>query len=76
MNVRIVYNSLCVYVCVCKFMCVWVDYVCVLLCVVVEVIFSVCVCVYEDTWAAQQIWGYLLDIWVAMCSQNHDSLTE
>ena len=32
----------------------------------------VCVCVYDDTYAAQQIWGCLLDICVAMCSKSHD----
>ena len=51
MIIRIAYKSLCVCVCVC--MCVCVDYICVLLCVVVLVIFNMCV--YEDTCAVRQI---------------------
>ena len=50
-NVKIVYKSLCVCVCVGLFVCV--DYMCILLCVVVLVIFSMCV--YDDTCTAQQI---------------------
>ena len=46
-NVRIGYNSLRVCVCVC------IDYICVLFCVVVLVIFDICVC--EDTSADGQI---------------------
>ena len=71
-NVRIVYNSMDIYVC----LCVCVDYICVSFCVIVLVIFSECVCVCEDTCATRQIWGCLLDIWVMMCSQSCDSLTD
>ena len=28
--------------------------------------------VYDNMCAVQQIWGCLLDIWVAMCSESHD----
>ena len=31
---------------------------------------------YDDTYAAPQIWGGLLDVWVSMCSENCVSLTE
>ena len=65
-DVRNVYNSLCVYVCV--------GYICVLLCVDIQLIFSMCV--YEDTCATQQIWGCFLDIRSAMYNQSHERLTE
>ena len=67
-NVRIVYNSFRVRICICA------SYICVLLCVIVYMIFSMFV--YEDTCAARQIWGCLPNIWGTMCSQSDDRLTE
>ena len=59
------------YICVLLCVCLCVDYICVLLCVVVLEIFSMCL--FDHTCAARQIWGCLLDIWVAMCSENRDT---
>ena len=51
--VRVVYNSLCVRVCTCVRLCECVDYICVLFCMVVYVIISMCV--YDDTCTALHI---------------------
>ena len=53
----------------CASLCGW-GYICVLLCVDVKVIFGMCV--YGDTYVARQIWGCLLAVWGAMCSQIRD----
>ena len=49
---------MCVCVCVCVYESVCIGYICLLLCVEVEVVFNMCV--YEDTCATQHIELYTI----------------
>ena len=75
------FMSVCLCVCACVFVPAHVCFVCVFFsiifayyCVVVYVIYSMHL--YKDAYAAWQIWGFLLDIRVAMGSESRDSFTE